>query len=105
MTRTHMFIALLAVTALCTAAAQAELYCNEKVIEKYLYDNSTFSQTQFEWEHANPVELPYGPLTPAQYEQAVQNGEICSVTRPSRSTTLTRMTRSKSSLRRPPAAG
>lgn len=80
MTR-KILLALVAIAALVATAAQAEIYCQEICLEKVLYDQYSHYDVTYEWAHLNPVETPAGgPLTPEQYEQAVQNGEICGVT-------------------------
>jgi len=52
--------------------------------------NITYTQTRevymvrtrtsdFSWSHDNPSEQPFGPMIPAQYEQAVLNGSVIAV--------------------------
>lgn len=44
-----------------------------------LYETITTTLT-FSWEHLNPAETPSGPMTPAEYEEAVLEGLVTSAT-------------------------
>ena len=44
-----------------------------------LYETIMFS-FNFSWEHVNPAEMPGGPLTPEEYEEAVLEGMVTSAT-------------------------